>query len=70
MDTALFTVSPSLVGWLVSDGDRIEDIFSSRFWALKGADALAHKRHVETGQPTAVVLNYIGGETFVAGRYD
>jgi len=67
---SVFTVSQSLVGWLVSEGDRIVEVFSSRFWAQKGAEALAHERHVGTGQPAMVVLTYPSGASYVAHRFE
>lgn len=70
MKAALFTVSPSQGNWLVLDGERIAEIFSSRFWALKGADTLAYQRHLETGWPTAVAVNFGGADAVITDRYD
>jgi hypothetical protein len=70
MTHSVFTVSHSLVGWLVCKGDRIAEVFSSRFWAQKGAGALAYERHVDTGQPAIVVLTYPSGASCVAHRFE
>ena len=70
MDAALFMVTSTQVGWLVCEGDCVADVCSSRFWALKAADALAYRRYADTGQPCAVVLKYADGNAVVAGRYD
>lgn len=69
MTHAVFTVSQCLAGWLVSEGDRIAEVFSSRFWAQKGAEALAYERHVGTGQPAMVVLTYPSGASYIAHRF-
>ena len=70
MNAALFTVSQSGRNWLVLDGDRVTEIFFSRFWALKGADTLAYKRHLETGWPTAVAVNMTGVDAVIMERHD
>lgn len=69
MAASVFTVSRTLVGWLVSEGDRIAEVFSSQHWALKGADALAYQRHAGTGDPAMVVLRYSGGRAVITCRY-
>jgi len=69
MDAAVIRVTRTLVGWLVCEGERLSEVFSSQFWALKGADALAWQRHSTTGQPVVIVLQYPGGEDFIASRY-
>ncbi|HEY0503568.1 MAG TPA: hypothetical protein VGD42_08740 [Lysobacter sp.] len=70
MEAILITVSPTQRGWLLLEGERIAEVLSNRFWALKAADALAHQRFRETGQPTTVVERTNAGEISVASRYE
>lgn len=70
MDATLITVAPTQRGWLLIEGERIAEVLSSRFWALKAADALAHQRFRETGRPATVVEQTNAVESSVAGRYE
>jgi hypothetical protein len=70
VEATVITVAPTQRGWLLIEGERIAEVLSSRFWALKAADALAHQRFRETGQPATVVERTNAGESSVAGRYD
>lgn len=69
-EATVITVSPTQNGWLLIEGERIAEILSSRFWALKAADALAHRRFVETGQPTTVLERTETGNSSIATRYE
>jgi hypothetical protein len=70
VESTLITVSPTQNGWLLIEGERIAEILSSRFWALKAADALAHRRFLETGQPATVLERTRTGDSSVAIRYE
>ncbi|RNF86274.1 hypothetical protein [Montanilutibacter psychrotolerans] len=70
MESPFFTVAPSQAGWLLLDGDRIAELFTSRFWALKAADCFAYERHVATGMPTAIIVEMANGEGVFAARYE
>jgi hypothetical protein len=69
MDATLFTVSPTERGWLLLEGERIAEVLSSRFWALKAADALAYQRFRDTGQPTTVLERTDSGSS-IASYYE
>ena len=70
VEATLITVSPTQNGWLLIEGERIAEILSSRFWALKAADALAHRRFLETGKPSTVLERTKTGDSSIASRYD
>lgn len=69
MTASIFTVCRTQRGWLVSEGERIAELFSTQHWAIKGADALACERHAGTGAPAMVIVQYPGGAAIVARRY-
>lgn len=69
MTASIFTVSQSPLGWLVCEGERLAEVFSTQHWAIKGADALACERHAGTGATAMVVVRYTGGAAVVASRY-
>lgn len=70
MESTVITVAPTQRGWLLMEGERIAEVLSSRFWALKAADALAHQRFRETGRPATVVEQTDAGGSSVTSRYE
>ena len=66
MQTAVFYVRPTQCGWLVLEGERIAELLSTQFWAVKAAEGMAYARHAATGARTSVVVETIGDSTVAA----
>lgn len=68
MRPTVFYIRPTQCGWLVLEGERIAELLSTRFWAIKAAEGLAYARHAATGAPTSVIVETID-DSIVAATF-